>query len=381
LTCSIIINVKAPLLQVHVFTIVVALLLLFYTLNDLNVINTTSAQAPTHSISSVLNGSNTRSPSTLIVSLQTDSVHYVIGTPIRVSGEVINTTSLVRESDEVIINTQESQSNVIVNSVTALAKNGFYNTSLPPISVAGKYKISAFVHGYPSSLVSIEIQELFYTRTAIMLYVGVGGSLIGLIFVILKAPRGQTQAVLRFVFLSSIALTTMMALALTDVQIAPLSPLGLVIKASSNNTQTQWVLNIGGVTTNNYSAGVQVPVSVIIFGIAGGYLRFLYFTSTKEREEKLQDEPFHESLKDLALFFLSPLLAVAVWLVLFQGGTTSNFTLAAVSFTIGLVTREVVEALTKFVISKVSPQPSDAIHGNGQKQGPTNTEEGKSIKG
>ncbi len=48
-----------------------------------------------------------------------------------------------------------------------------------------------------------------------------------------------------------------------------------------------------------------------------------------------------------------------MWLVLFQGGTTSIFTLAAVSFTVGLVTREVVEALIKFVTSKVTPQPSD----------------------
>jgi hypothetical protein len=34
--------------------------------------------------------------------------------------------------------------------------------------------------------------------------------------------------------------------------------------------------------------------------------------------------------------------------VLTQGGTTSPFTLAAVSFTIGLVTREVIDALIGF---------------------------------
>jgi hypothetical protein len=115
------------------------------------------------------------------------------------------------------------------------------------------------------------------------------------------------------------------------------------------------VLNIGGIAANNYLYGVQVPVSVIIFGIGGGYLRFLYYTSTKERQKEQFEEPFYETLRDLALFFLSPLLAVAVWLVLFQGGTTSILTLAAVSFTVGLFTREVVQALIDFVKTRISP--------------------------
>ena len=144
----------------------------------------------------------------------------------------------------------------------------------------------------------------------------------------------------------------MAAFALTDVQIAPASPLGLVIKtandvnttaanAANEITNLQWVINIGGIGLNSYTTGVQVPVSVVIFGVAGGYLRFLYYTSTKKQdiadsvssqssdgthtingEKTLEDEPepFYESLKDLSLFFLSPLLAIAVWLVLTQAG-------------------------------------------------------------
>jgi hypothetical protein len=157
----------------------------------------------------------------------------------------------------------------------------------------------------------------------------------------------------------------MIAFALTDVQFAPVSPFGLVIKIDSENetlTNDQWVVNIGGIAANNYSTGVQIPVSVIIFGIAGGCLRFLYYTSTKGREGKQLEEPFLETLKDLALFFLSSLLAIAVWLVLFQGGMESIFTLAAVSFTVGLVTREVVEWLnpeTKENDKKVKKSPEE----------------------
>ena len=41
------------------------------------------------------------------------------------------------------------------------------------------------------------------------------------------------------------------------------------------------------------NTGAQVPVSVVIFGIAGGYLRFLYYTATEERrpERRRRREP------------------------------------------------------------------------------------------
>jgi hypothetical protein len=180
------------------------------------------------------------------------------------------------------------------------------------------------------------------------------------------------------VCLSIIAGTPIAAFALTDVEITPNSPIGLVIKPTtqsaisfhfSNNTLPggEWVVNIGGNPVNRYTSGIQVPVGVFIFGIAGGYLRYLYETAEHIQQSRkslkvesttliLSEEiqvlqasrVFYESLRDIALFFLSPLLSIALWLVLTQGGTTSPFTLAAVSFTIGLVTREVIDALIGF---------------------------------
>jgi hypothetical protein len=298
--------------------------------------------------------------SSISVSLQSDNVKYVAGTPIRISGQVITPVGLATNPVAIIINTRQVDTtgffgaigdltNKNVSTAATLARNGTYNILLTPISTPGHYKITASlpadvaksgVVNVVSSSITIEVQELFYTRTLTMLYVGGTAGFIGLIFVILKAPRKETMvevnapplpglgeqagerrwvaltnkslspntyAVLRFMFLSMIAVTLMLAFALTDVQIAPISPFGLVIKTSGGtNTMTdnQWVVNIGGITANNYSTGVQVPVSVIIFGIAGGYLRFLYYTSKKERDEQQQEEPFYESLKDLALFFL-----------------------------------------------------------------------------
>lgn len=46
----------------------------------------------------------------------------------------------------------------------------------------------------------------------------------------------------------------------------------------------QWVFNIGGSQHNNYSNGIQISVFVVIFGLIGGYLRFLYDRATVHSE-------------------------------------------------------------------------------------------------
>ena len=57
-----------------------------------------------------------------------------------------------------------------------------------------------------------------------------------------------------------------------------------IINASENIEEEtyygdgQWVINIGG-QPPNYDYGIQIPISVLIFGILGGYLRYLYKTS------------------------------------------------------------------------------------------------------
>jgi hypothetical protein len=188
-----------------------------------------------------------------------------------------------------------------------------------------------------------------------------------------------------------VAFAPVAALALTDVELFPNSPIGLIIKPLSsssvqNTTQAggQWVINIGGEPKEKYAFGIQVPINVFIFGIAGGYLRYLYQMAQKARPEKevtIQGAPapespqtkeqegqkssqptsdwqtrgiFFDTLRDIALLFLSPLLAIAVWLVLLQGGTTSILTLGAVSFAIGLITTEVVQMLIRFGASLVA---------------------------
>jgi hypothetical protein len=39
---------------------------------------------------------------------------------------------------------------------------------------------------------------------------------------------------------------------------------------------------------------------------------------------------------------------MAIWFILFEGGTTSNFTLAAVAITVGLIMKDIVERIASF---------------------------------
>lgn len=47
--------------------------------------------------------------------------------------------------------------------------------------------------------------------------------------------------------------------------------------------------------------------------------------SVIEKDDK-NLELFKKSLQEMALIFLAPLLAIAIWFVLFQGGTTADYT-------------------------------------------------------
>jgi hypothetical protein len=74
----------------------------------------------------------------------------------------------------------------------------------------------------------------------------------------------------------------------------------------------------------------------------------------------------------IALIFLSPILAVAVWFVLAQlgiqgqqqnaSGQTGIFVLSAVSFTIGLVTDEAISYLINFIRDRLGMQKIDSTN-------------------
>ena len=69
-----------------------------------------------------------------------------------------------------------------------------------------------------------------------------------------------------------------------------------------------------------------------------------------------QSISFYKSLEYIVLLFLSPLLAIAVYFVPVQGGLEEDsgvHILAAISFTVGLITDDVIRSLIEFTSSKL----------------------------
>ena len=77
-------------------------------------------------------------------------------------------------------------------------------------------------------------------------------------------------------------------------------------------------------------------------------------TSSKQLLNRLRN--FYQSLEDIAILFLAPLLAVAVYFLLKVFGLEGDnaiYTIAVVSFSIGLVPEEVIRTLIQFTTSRL----------------------------
>lgn len=344
-----------------------------------------------------------------LVYLSSDKKTYSVGELIRLitilydNGNNTNPVPLkinvIKTHDEMFWWYNERKIPEVIDSFNINPKPGgissIYNISTIE---SGRYQVNAnsIINtdiSNPLSFTQFGVKSIFFTIPALMLYISIG-FFIGLILVIFfgqnivrtlfnkdETKKGEEKKeeqmvfieIMRFVCLTGIASTFLLTLLFSDVEIGTNSPVGLVKKntlSTTNGTITEtgeWVVNIGGGKEDNYSSGIQIPATVIIFGVAGGYLRYLYglrylYTSKKGGQQNSDSVDrswgdididdnlslFKHSLRSLALFFLSPLLAVAVWFVLFQGGTTGKHAIAALSFTVGLVTEEAIQAIIVF---------------------------------
>jgi hypothetical protein len=248
-----------------------------------------------------------------------------------------------------------------------------------------------------------------------MIYIGVACFVIFL--ALLPVISGYTVSItllLSFALISAIVLSPLAALLSTNVELGVDSPLGLILKSPTNEQPGsgfnilghpemggEWMINVGGNKHNNYADGIQIPIYVITFGIIGGYLRYLYDTTSSRLEEfekkilKLEQDTNEKeirhkrrrlfvfmNLKAIGLIFLSPILAIAVWFTLSQigiqgqsqsiQGQTGVFILAAISFTVGLITEEIVQYLIKFARGRLYGAGSGTA-GNKEKTGSSNT--------
>jgi hypothetical protein len=222
----------------------------------------------------------------------------------------------------------------------------------------------------------------------------------------------------RFICISGIALLPLVAFFLTDVEFGTNAIAGLVYKHEldqngkillDNNGQPirQWVVNFGGDATSNYRSGIQFPFYVFAFGLLGGYLRYLVKTFRKggitgtrhrqmildeatskiddqtelwyrfwlahgeiieEDEERVRTEVgkefngvqrtqfLRETLSELAELLLAPVLAIVSYFLLYQGSAPNIYTVAILSFAVGLVTKDVVERIEDYARTKLDSQ-------------------------
>jgi hypothetical protein len=281
----------------------------------------------------------------------------------------------------------EYQTVVYKQSFTAKTEKipGFSNYAYFTTNEPGTYNVTATttINGNEeTSWKILTIQEFYLSRFAFMWFLGFL-FFIGLVVLIIRSTSNrELNEVLRFTFISGIIFSILLSFIFINEKVSEVSPIGIVTKQVKpqgleeiSTTQTgihanllgngEWVLNIGG-QAEEYDYGIQIPVGILVFGIAGGYLRYLYktsklyqnykeyFVSGKDDVRSYRLWLFYHSLEDISLLFLAPLLAIAIWLLLIQAGMQGQEalpTIAVISFSVGLITEEVVQALINFTKS------------------------------
>ena len=323
------------------------------------------------------------------ISVFTDRATYNEGDPIRIFGNVgtINqstniATQVVPMPQKIVITINKIGDGNAKNPFSNLSifskHDGSYNATTTSTEL-GLYEITADT-GNSESKATFTVKSPWFSKTAIFGYFAIAFFAALMVLTVLQFRRKEsdlqkyqksgeklngTIEVIRFVCLSGIALSLVFSLYFTDQPIGVHSPVGLVIKPSLVNgipqPGGQWMINVGGYPLN-YTEGIQIPVSVAVFGILGGYARYLYgvrwiYTDRSRVESEWGDirlgtevdkfEDFKHTLRSISLFIIAPILAMAIYALLFQGGT-SIYAIAAVSFTIGLITEEATLKLIDF---------------------------------
>lgn len=375
--------------------------------------------------------------------------NYVVGQQVFFFIKVYDGSS----SELAKVNLEVSKDNKSVYETTLLLPNQNQSpTAGPSLLSSGTYLVNATILGNKtndSAITYIAVADLFLSTPLYFLYLMLA-FFIGLIVVIILGLSNQiVNEILRFVFITGIVISSISVLIFTDLSIGSNSPIGLVKEPNSK----EWFLNIGGQGTGNDAyKPINIPIYVVVFGLVGGYLRYLYKTAklkniqgpknsvllfrwdqvpgedsnkvrgylkedlgfswiTSEEFVKegnvitVSENPnnkieihydgdlafvksngkvvsklitkiengiinifqytemknwlFYHSLEDLSLLFLAPLLAIALWFFLVQGGMTSKLTLALAAFTVGLVTDEVIKLLFSFIRKIVGKAESD----------------------
>ena len=321
--------------------------------------------------------STTSDPDNLAVTVSTDRKEYPLDQSVRIFVKIneINHSASSNPIRKVTLEVSPVKSNNIEYRSSLLVAAPFKEFGFSSIQ-PGTFNATVFtiVDGSMESASTIfKIVDLFHTQTAYMIYLSIGFLAALMILIAVGIRNIAIDEILRFIFLSGMVGSILVGFLVSDKQFGIRSPIGIVVK--STNITNEWVLNIGGGPPNfagipSYNTGLQIPIYVLIIGLVGGYLRYLYKTSKLLTDNELIKErrkikmllgkehtrniarqiAFYQSLKDLVLLFLSPLMAVAVWFLISQWRPTENSVqlIGLVCFSASLLTVEIVNTLIRF---------------------------------
>jgi hypothetical protein len=177
----------------------------------------------------------------------------------------------------------------MIYNASLYTSNNSFVANISNLAVSGRYNVSATLAGAgDSSFTTFEVENPFFTTFAIAFYFGTAILALFLSVIAIGTSNVGTIQIFNFIFLSGYVVSILVSLAFSDVDLGPNSPVGLVLKRSAGGEST-WVINVGGTQETNYTNGLQIPVYVIVFGVLGGYLRYLYDTATTATN-KLEEE-------------------------------------------------------------------------------------------
>ena len=310
---------------------------------------------------------------TLSISINTDGFLYAPSQRVTLQGQVNDLDMTDNIKYKVLIEAKNTDTQTIEYRSTMLTmKDGYFVDTGLITESEGAYVVTATVSKndkIEQAWATFEIKDVYFfeSMAGVVLITGILNFIALIVLILLRINNPSLIEILRFIFISGIAISGILVFLLVDVEIGVDAPIGLVSKTSFDERgiveSRSWVINVGGNPLNYYQEGIQIPINIVVFGIAGGYLRYLYKTATtvKLNSSELSETPsrselvlshmrvFHNSLEDLVLFILAPILAVALWFLLVELEISSVYTLALASFTAGLVTNEIINTLINVV--------------------------------
>jgi len=358
-----------------------------------NTLDNQSANARSTASNKTSAYNETASSEILFISVHTDAAKYTKGHDVIIFGNVSDANG-TKESKVVRVEISQLGVGRPETSTSLFAENGLFYFKAPDIGLGMKnttamYNVTAEIEenrakGWTSFEVSdaetplitiaigiLSLGGFLYLLLKILPYTGTrkytsGGSLA---VTRLNIDDIYNSEVIRFITLSGIALTPFTMFIYYQWEYGLDNPIGLVKESSkSNGLMIEWVINVGGSESDNYSKGLQIPFYVVVLGIAGGYLAYLVKAAFKlkksdksDKSDKSEHVPpditpdttrqrfMQESIAELSEIILAPFLAIGAWFLLSISGNPNVYTIGAVSFTVGLATKRIIERFVGFV--------------------------------